>query len=730
MWFLRTDRAELVYRPSTEGIVYAILSHVWGPSEQSFQDIRELHQRLASSPENPRSHACEKIRNFCAYAEAAGYDLAWADTCCIDKTSSAELSEAINSMYTWYADADVCYAFLADVPDHDDPELPDSAFRRSKWFTRGWTLQELIAPLDVVFLSVSWKPLCSKSASSGLIQQVTGIDIDVLLSFVQLPSVPAARRLSWAADRETTRIEDEAYSLMGIFGVNIPIVYGEGRRAFTRLQEEIMKQSPDHTIFVWGLSHCVSIDDLLAHAPWTNYPRRAVHSETDPTQQVLFAPSPRAFLGSSNVQRVSIRRLAITAEIGLAAMNNIQPEPSTLNNALRPPHVVPEFTVTSYGVRARLPIIQFCDDDSSIAVAVLACQGPEGSIVGLLLHQQDHPDDIPLYRIGVHCIYHDIGRPYPLYGSARYVRIHLSSRSPPAAPDRTPLFTLRWREVFLVYHTHSFGFAPLRGLSTSVTARPLLAPCRLLFPQWMLARLARVGFTPNRPLSDTSALNAGMVSMTTEGEFEAIFTHAQTQHAFSVRFACCMRPGPVLPNGGNGSLSVRAHAHAPFRPLWIVVDASWPSRHPSSHRDSPTAYTGVQQGIARRCVWCRETHLDYWEELEAQSGRTGRQMEFHFIGKTVRLTISHWDSRARATETEGSGGGLYAVHVEVENCEEGPADHGSSQLEQAEVPKNAALSPETASKRSSRSSSRPNSVRSLLAAVHRQVLGKGKGQHQ
>ena len=113
-----------------------------------------------------------------------------------------------------------------------------------------------------------------------------------------------------------------------------------------------------------------------------------------------------------------------------------------------------------------------------------------------------------------------------------------------------------------------------------------------------------------------------------------------------------------------------AHKHTPFRPLWAVVDASWPPRHPSSHRDSPTAYSGVQQGVARRCVWCRETHIDYWPELEAQAGgRAGRTMEFHFVGRTVRVTISHWDARSRAHEAEGSGGGLYAVNIEVEDAD-------------------------------------------------------------
>ncbi|KAI0743053.1 hypothetical protein C8Q80DRAFT_1055589, partial [Daedaleopsis nitida] len=161
--------------------------------------------------------------------------------------------KAINSMHVWYTDADVCYASFEDVPD-DDPDAPGSAFCRSRWLTREWTLQELIAPMDVVFLSQNWAPLCSQCAAPGLIRDVTGVDIDVLVSVVQLPSVPAAKRLSWASRRETTRVEDEAYSLMGIFGVNITVMYGEGRRAFRRLQEEIMKQSPEHTLrlFVWG----------------------------------------------------------------------------------------------------------------------------------------------------------------------------------------------------------------------------------------------------------------------------------------------------------------------------------------------------------------------------------------------------------------------------------------------------------------------------------------------
>ena len=130
MWLLRTDTAELVKRTSVDDIVYAVISHVWGPSEQSFQDIIELHRHYSPSGDNPRDYTSDKIRRFCLHAQAAGYEWAWIDTCCIDKTSSAELSEAINSMYSWYANADICYAYLEDVSDDEDPEALGSAFRQ------------------------------------------------------------------------------------------------------------------------------------------------------------------------------------------------------------------------------------------------------------------------------------------------------------------------------------------------------------------------------------------------------------------------------------------------------------------------------------------------------------------------------------------------------------------------------------------------------------------------
>lgn len=120
MWLLSTSRAELTYFAEPSQVQFAILSHVWRDDEQSFQDIQRLHTQHASEG-NPRDYASEKIRRCCLYAEQHGYEWVWVDTCCIDKSSSAELSEAINCMFAWYAGASVCYALLDDVGDDEDP---------------------------------------------------------------------------------------------------------------------------------------------------------------------------------------------------------------------------------------------------------------------------------------------------------------------------------------------------------------------------------------------------------------------------------------------------------------------------------------------------------------------------------------------------------------------------------------------------------------------------------
>lgn len=243
MWLLDVKTRRLVHFIDEQRVPggYAILSHTWEDEEVLF---REIDDQTATTKKGYR-----KIDFTCREAIEDGFDYAWIDTCCINKDSSAELSEAINSMYRWYYQAHICYAYLADSQD-----ILGKQGERSydfRWFKRGWTLQELVAPKEVKFYTHDWHYAFSKTSRSEALSQMTGIDDDVLRNRNMLPSKPIARRLSWAAHRQTSREEDQAYSLLGICGVNIPLLYGEGTRAFVRLQEEIVKMSLDHSIFAW-----------------------------------------------------------------------------------------------------------------------------------------------------------------------------------------------------------------------------------------------------------------------------------------------------------------------------------------------------------------------------------------------------------------------------------------------------------------------------------------------
>ena len=240
---------------------YAILSHTWGAGEVLFADV---HREDVSDLEG-----FQKIRSAMDQARRDGFAYVWIDTCCIDKSSSAELSEAINSMYTWYQAAERCYAYLADVPANADTAAPNGEFARSKWFTRGWCLQELLAPSDLVFYSSQWDAIGNKRSLCESISRITSIDVEILMGARPLESASVAKRMSWAASRQTTRVEDIAYSLMGLFSVNMPMLYGEGNKAFQRLQEEIMKHSDDQSIFAWTDPDALDDDyhGLLADSP-------------------------------------------------------------------------------------------------------------------------------------------------------------------------------------------------------------------------------------------------------------------------------------------------------------------------------------------------------------------------------------------------------------------------------------------------------------------------------
>jgi hypothetical protein len=228
---------------------YAILSHTWGDDEVLFQDFTQLG---ADARRRKRGYA--KILKTCELAQRSGLRYAWVDTCCIDKSSSAELSEAINSMFHWYRKSVVCYAWLSDLPA-DKPSKPRSdAIKDCRWFTRGWTLQELIAPRTVEFYDAAWNLRGTKAGLKYLLTDITNIPGNVLESPESLHTLSVARRMSWLSERKTTRTEDMAYCLLGIFDVNMPLLYGEGKRAFLRLQEEISTSTNDLSIFAWRKS--------------------------------------------------------------------------------------------------------------------------------------------------------------------------------------------------------------------------------------------------------------------------------------------------------------------------------------------------------------------------------------------------------------------------------------------------------------------------------------------
>ncbi|KAK2036506.1 HET-domain-containing protein, partial [Colletotrichum somersetense] len=253
---------EEIYAVGDSPPTYAILSHRWETNiceEVLYDDFVNATNPDTQKLRQKRGFA--KVDGACKQAAQDGYDHIWIDSCCINQNSSAELSESINSMYRFYQEAQVCYAFLAGLPAPNACIDADESFERHEWFTRGWTLQELIAPATVMFFTdelvgqsrtSNWIYLADKASICERLSAITNIDAAILRHKQPVGQASVAKRMSWAAKRVTTKPEDHAYSLMGLFDVNMPMIYGEGeKKAFLRLQEEIMKVSSDQSIFAW-----------------------------------------------------------------------------------------------------------------------------------------------------------------------------------------------------------------------------------------------------------------------------------------------------------------------------------------------------------------------------------------------------------------------------------------------------------------------------------------------
>ncbi|KAG8529587.1 uncharacterized protein KY384_006224 [Bacidia gigantensis] len=260
---------------------YAILSHTWESGETSYQDF----ERHGADNDIVIS---SKILRCCSLAASEGWQYVWVDTCCIDKSSSAELTEAINSMFKWYQKAEVCYAHLADIDLKTAcRETKPKKFDESRWFTRGWTLQELLAPARVVFYDCDWIEIGCKGSLSPQISKACNIAAAYLF---QPMNASVAAKMSWAALRETTRTEDMAYCLLGLFNVNMPLIYGEGDKAFRRLQFEIIQTSSDQSILAWNFP------DVSPSMTRGRTRRHAAYEYNS-----LLAPTPLCFIESSNI---------------------------------------------------------------------------------------------------------------------------------------------------------------------------------------------------------------------------------------------------------------------------------------------------------------------------------------------------------------------------------------------------------------------------------------------
>ena len=328
-----------------------------------------------------------KVTYACGQASREGYQYIWIDTCCIDKTSTAEVSEALNCMFAWYQSAGVCYAYLEDVQHgghRGGYRVWKDDFAESRWFKRGWTLQELLAPKKVLFFGKGWKQLGTKASLVRTIEKATGIDRRTLLEPALIPKASVARRMSWAADRATTRPEDTAYCLMAIFGVKMMPLYGEGgENAFLRLQRNIIERTDDQTLFAWGI---LGQEERPVH----HHTQLEEFSESDSsamsgTMPVL-ARSPHDFAGMSLVQPAAPNlKIPSSRDTPVESANSSSPNQQDT-----------DYNLTNKGLRIALRMLQIGYTSSSsssssshkqkIYIAALDCR-----------HEQEDPQD----RLGI-----------------------------------------------------------------------------------------------------------------------------------------------------------------------------------------------------------------------------------------------------------------------------------------------------------------------------------------
>ncbi len=546
-----------------------------------------------------RSQLSTKITSCCDYARSQGHPNLWIDACCIDKTSSAELSEAINSMFTWYSQADVCYVFLSDVSSSENPVEKLSSFRRSIWFKRGWTLQELIVPSRIVFLAKDWRMIGTVAGLAKTIEDVTGIDADILLHRRQLHTVSVAQRMAWAAGRETTRIEDEAYCLMGIFGVRLAVIYGEGSQAFVRLQEEIMTRIPDQSLFLWGIQPDVRCFPPPPAALWPLLTSVSMVNLRASKSAYLFASSPMDFFHSKGFTPVPLGTFSGMLE---------------LPDASRPPLHTP----SGYGVYTTLPIITLSipaeedQEGTKFQAAILACQDLHGRLPALLLSAK--------FSSGQHLIggfeFHTRTPPVP----QRYPRsyslseLNASSMSDDSSDEgggtlwvRKPVITsraVRYSRSYprvvlldpsLLKDAKSGSSLALRPLCVphqrmpavsefAVLRRPpnprtssFTGPCKLIIPCWTLGHLSALEYSTSGTIKNGEMMSIPMSMRVRKGVMPRWYHNFTLSHAtrgtVTVSVSTCPFSSPAPLHATVGWSPAVRYTSTGYRCTVIITEA-------------------------------------------------------------------------------------------------------------------------------------------------------------
>lgn len=430
MRLLDTATGQFVDKPedSTAALEYAVLSHTWADPEAKYEDILEMQHssgvfyshvsvrwftytvlfllRILAFPfdHTPMTsvfllgHWVDRFENWtrklwrlsilgnptlpsktsraCAIAREGKIPLIWIDSSCVDHGNKAELRQTVSSVYTWFRNATMCYVYLADVWHTDNPWAQGSSFRSSRWFTRCWTLQELVAPPKVTFLSKEWVVIGTKVELADVIEEIIGIDRNVLNGSKSIDDVGVVHWISWAVRQEARNPEDAAYCLLGLLKITMTPRYGEGKWAFRRLREKILQRNPTesleevqwYTDDVPELSHTLMLITAILSPPHDKLIKTTPHHS-------LLAPSSRAFLFSGN-----IRPLADSADF----YNRL----STPDHVVQPlPHRA--FHPSPFGIRTPFYLIPF--PPATVAAGTEAIVPPQWYLVILSCEDSSFP---------------------------------------------------------------------------------------------------------------------------------------------------------------------------------------------------------------------------------------------------------------------------------------------------------------------------------------------------